>query len=66
MVDSKKASVTSGPSTNKPSAAVVEVEDAEELMAKNMEYLASGQTPPKFVIRGREVPTSGNRWSQRT
>ena len=65
MVQEKKASVTSGPSTNKGGSTVVEVADAEELMQRNMEYLASGQTPPKFVIRKQEAPTSGNRWSQR-
>jgi hypothetical protein len=66
LVQEKKASITSGPSTNKAGQAVVEVADAEELMEKNMEYLASGQTPPRFVIRKTEALTSGNRWSQRT
>lgn len=65
LVQDKKASITSGPSTNKESQSVIEVADADELMAKNMEYLASGQKPPKFVIRKQEAPTSGNRWSQR-
>lgn len=66
LVQGKKDSVTSGPSTNQTGTAVVEVADADELMAKNMEYLASGQKPPRFVIRKQEAPTSGNRWSQRT
>jgi hypothetical protein len=66
LVQDKKASVTSGPSTNVPGSAVVEVADAEELMDKNMEYLASGQKPPRFVIRRTEPATSGNRWSNRT
>lgn len=65
LVEGKKASITSGPGTNKESAPVIEVADADELMARNMEYLASGQKPPKFVIRKQEAPTSGNRWSQR-
>jgi hypothetical protein len=66
LVQGKKESVTSGPSTNLPGAAVVEVADAEELMEKNMEYLASGQKPPRFVIRKQELAASGNRWSNRT
>jgi hypothetical protein len=65
LVQDKKASVTSGPSTNQGGKTVVEVADADELMQKNMEYIASGQTPPKFVIRKQEAPT-GNRWSQKT
>lgn len=65
LVQDKKAAVTSGPSTNSTGRSVVEVADADELMAKNMEYLASGQTPPKFVIRKQAEVTSGNRWSQR-
>lgn len=66
LVQDKKGSVTSGPSTTQGGPAVVEVADADELMARNMEYLASGQKPPRFVIRKQEVPTSGNRWSNRT
>lgn len=65
LVQDKKASITSGPSTNTSGKAVVEVADAEELMSKNMEYLASGQQPPRFVIRSKEAPTSGNRWAQK-
>lgn len=66
MVQDKKASVTAGPTTSQGGKAVVEVDSAEELMERNMDYLASGQTPPRFVIRKQEAPTSGNRWSQRT
>lgn len=66
IVQGKKDSVTSGPSTNKGGQSVVEVADADELMAKNMEYLASGQTPPRFVIKKQQEITTGNRWSQRT
>lgn len=62
MVQEKKQSVTSGPSTNQPGQSVVEVESADELMEKNMEYLASGQKPPRFVIKGR-APTG--QWAQR-
>jgi len=64
LVQEKKQSVTSGPTTQKAGPQVVEVADTDELMAKNMEYLASGQTPPKFVIRG-QAPRSGDRWAQR-
>lgn len=64
LVQGKKESVTSGPSTNKAGVPVVEVADADELMQKNMEYLASKQTPPRFVIR---TPTpKQSQWSQRT
>lgn len=63
MVQEKKASVTSGPSTNQPTGNIVEVADADELMEKNMEYLASGQKPPKFVIRSAQKQNS---WAQRT
>lgn len=62
LVQSKKESVTSGPSTNKGGLPVVEVEDADELMQKNMEYLAVKQTPPRFVIRGQQKQTQ---WAQR-
>lgn len=65
LVQGKKQSITSGPSTNKETSPVIEVADADELMARNMDYLASGQKPPKFVIRKQEAPTSANRWSQR-
>lgn len=64
LVQEKKQSVTSGPTTQKAGPQIVEVADADELMAKNMEYLASGQTPPKFVIRG-QGNQSGTRWAQR-
>ena len=66
LVQDKKASITSGPSTTKEGQAVVEVESAEELMDKNMEYLASGQKPPRFVIRQKEAVSSGSRWTQKT
>lgn len=63
LVQEKKSSVTSGPSTNQGGTSVVEVADADELMAKNMEYLASGLKPPKFVIKS---PQKQNQWAQRT
>lgn len=63
LVKDKKASVTSGPSTNQGGKSVIEVADADELMSKNMEYLASGQTPPKFVIRPPAQKQS--QWTQR-
>ncbi len=65
MVQEKKASVTSGPSTTQGGQGVVEVADADELMSKNMEYVLSGQKPPRFVIRpSKDVPST--RWAQRT
>jgi hypothetical protein len=64
LVQGKKESVTSGPSTNKAGSAVIEVADADELMQKNMEYLANGQTPPRFVIRPPAPKPSP--WAQRT
>lgn len=64
LVQDKKASVISGPSTNQSGNGVVEVADAEELMSRNMDFLASGQKPPRFVIKPR-VPSQGQ-WSQRT
>jgi hypothetical protein len=64
LVQDKKASVTSGPSTSQGGQSVVEVADADELMAKNMEYLASGQKPPRFVIR-KAAERTGDRWTQR-
>lgn len=66
LVQSKKDSVTSGPTTNQTGSAVVEVADADELMQKNMDALASGQKPPRFVIRTPASRNSGERWSQRT
>lgn len=65
MVDEKKRSVTSGPSTNKAGSQVIEVADSDELMQRNMEYIANGQTPPKFVIRP-PVPNNRDRWAQKT
>lgn len=64
LVQEKKQSVTSGPSTNQSGNSVVEVADADELMSKNMEYLASGQKPPKFVIRP-PVARKESQWAQR-
>lgn len=63
LVQDKKSSVTSGPSTNQGGQTVIEVDDADELMARNMEYLASGQKPPKFVIRPQAPKQS--QWAQR-
>ena len=65
MIQDKKASMTSGPTTHQGGTPVVEVADADELMAKNMEYLASGQKPPKFVIRQSATVPSDKRWAQR-
>jgi hypothetical protein len=64
LVQGKKESVTSGPSTAKGGQAVVEVSGPDELMQKNMEYLAAGQTPPRFVIRNQEAP-KGQRWENK-
>jgi len=66
LVQEKKTSITSGPSTNVAGQTVVEVESAEELMEKNMDYLAMNQKPPRFVIRPKAAPTAEQRWSQRT
>lgn len=65
LVQQKKDSVTSGPSTNQAGTGVVEVESADELMQKNMEYLASGQKPPRFVIKPKDA-NNRDRWSQKT
>jgi hypothetical protein len=65
LVQEKKASVTSGPTTNQTGNAMVEVADADELMQKNMEFLAAGQKPPRFVIRAQSQ-NKESRWSQRT
>jgi len=65
IVQSKKESVTSGPSTSQGGQAVVEVADADELMSKNMEYVLAGQKPPRFVIRPQSETTK-SRWTQRT
>jgi hypothetical protein len=62
LVQDKKQSITSGPTTSKGGPAVMEVADADELMQKNMEYLASGQTPPRMVIRSQQKQTQ---WAQR-
>lgn len=65
LVSGKKQSVTSGPSTNKQTVPVVEVADSDELMQKHMDYVAAGQTPPRFVIRP-PAPVSRDRWTQKT
>lgn len=52
IVQDKKDSVTAVPSTAKTNNTVVEVDTFEELTRRNMEALLSGQTPPKFVVRG--------------
>lgn len=52
IVQDKKDSVTAAPSTAKTNSTVVEVDDFQELTRRNMEALLSGQTPPKFVVRG--------------
>lgn len=68
LVQSKKESITSGPSTNKPGATVVEVEDAEELMNKSMGWALDhpGQALPRFVIRPQAQTQRDQRWAQRT
>lgn len=66
MVQGKKDSITSGPSTNKGGGpTVIEVSDAEELMTRSMEASLAGGPMPKFVIR---PPTQqrDQRWAQRT
>lgn len=67
MVQDKKQSVTSGPSTNRAGSTVVEVGDAEELMQRSMEYAIDhpGQPLPKFVIRS-QTREGRDRWSQKT
>ena len=65
MVQAKKESVTSGPTTSQGGQGVVEVENSDELMEKNMEYILAGQKPPRFVIRPSTGPSS-NRWAQKT
>lgn len=52
LLQGKKDAVTAGPSTQKANSTVVEVDSFEELTRKNMEALLSGQTPPKYVVRG--------------
>lgn len=68
LVQEKKAGITSGPSTTSRSGPiVVEVNDAEELMQKSMEYGLDhpGQPLPKFVIRSQSRE-GRDRWSQKT
>jgi hypothetical protein len=69
MVQDKKASVTSGPSTNKGGATnVVEVADVDEMMQKAQEHALDhpGQPIPKFVIRPPGQAVTTQRWAQRT
>ena len=65
MVNEKKQSVTSGPSTNKAGAAVIEVADSDELMQRQMEATLSGGPVPRFVIRP-PAPNNRDRWTQKT
>jgi hypothetical protein len=52
ITQEKKGAVTAGPSTSQVNSTVVEVDSFEELTRKNMEALMSGQTPPRYVIKG--------------
>ena len=65
MVQEKKQSVTSGPSTNKGGVSVIEVEDLDDLMKRSSQYLLDhpGQALPKYVIKDQ----SGKQpqWAQR-
>lgn len=65
MVQSKKESVTSGPTTHQGGETVVEVDDIDELMSKRMEYALSGEKAPRFVIRKNNVQPS-SRWALKT
>jgi hypothetical protein len=64
MIQDKKAATTSGPSTTQAGQSVVEVEDLDELMKKNMEYALSGQKMPRLVIRPQS--TQRSQWTQKT
>lgn len=70
MVQAKKDSVTSGPSTARTSTtAVVEVADVDELMQKTQEFALDnpGKPVPKFVIRPQgQASATNQRWAQRT
>jgi hypothetical protein len=68
IVQEKKLSTTSGPSTARPGVQVMEVADTEELMNKSMEWAADnpGKPLPKFVIRQTATPTGSSRWTQRS
>lgn len=67
LVQGKKESVTSGPSTNKaPNGTIIEVADAEELMQRSMEASLNGGPIPKFVIRPQAQVQRDQRWAQRT
>lgn len=69
LVQSKKDSVTSGPSTNRTGAnPTIEVADVDELMQKTQEYALDhpGQPVPKFVIRPQtQASASNQRWAQK-
>lgn len=69
LVQGKKDSVTSGPSTNRSSTTTtVEVADVDEMMQKAQEWALDhpGQPVPKFVIRPQSQATTAQRWAQRT
>lgn len=67
LVQGKKESITSGPSTNKGgTSTVIEVSDAEELMTRSMEASLAGGPMPKFVIRPPAQVNRDQRWAQRT
>lgn len=69
MVQAKKDSVTSGPSTNRTGAvSVVEVDDIDQMMQKAQEFALDnpGKPPPKFVIRPKGQEAQSQRWAQRT
>jgi hypothetical protein len=65
MVQDKKASVTSGPTTHQAGQGVIEVDSLEELMDKKMGYELSGQKSPRFVIR-QAGPKPPDRWQPKT
>lgn len=69
LVQGKKESITSGPSTNRSTgAAIVEVNDIDEMMQRASEHALDhpGQPAPKFVIRPPSQTASAQRWAQRT
>jgi hypothetical protein len=68
LVQEKKQSITSGPSTNRaPGTQIVEVADSEELMSRSMSWTLDhpNQPAPRFVIRPPSQRTE-QRWAQRT
>lgn len=69
LVQGKKDSVISGPSTNRSNAApVIEVNDVDEMMQKAQEFTLDhpGQPVPKFVIRPQTQTGVTQRWAQKT